>query len=82
VIGSVATLIEQGEVEFQSSWITPEKQSVIEAACAKLGLQWLKPIKDALPPEITYEEIRLVAARLRRLEAISKPADEPKAAIG
>jgi len=82
VIGAVATLIEQGEVEFQSSWITPEKQSVIEADCAKLGLQWLKPIKDAVPPEITYEEIRLVVARLRRLEAISKPADEPKAAIG
>jgi hypothetical protein len=27
-------------------------------------MERLKPIKEALPPEITYEEIRLVAARL------------------
>jgi ATP-dependent DNA helicase RecQ len=83
VIGSVATLIEQGEAEFQSSWISPEKQSVIEAACARIGLQWLKPIKDALPEEITYDEIRLVVARLRRLEAISKAVpEESKEATG
>jgi len=25
----------------------------------------LKPLKEALPPEIPYEEIRLVIARLR-----------------
>ncbi|HEX6502472.1 MAG TPA: RecQ family ATP-dependent DNA helicase [Terriglobales bacterium] len=66
VIGNVADLVEQGEVEFQSTWLSPEKQSVIEAACARIGLQWLKPIKDALPEEITYDEIRLVVARLRR----------------
>jgi Helix-turn-helix domain len=45
---------------------------VIEAACARLGTQWLKPLKEALPPEITYEEIRLVAARLKRLELLRK----------
>lgn len=66
VIGNVADLVEQGEVEFQSTWISPEKQSVIEAACARIGLLWLKPIKDALPEEITYDEIRLVVALLRR----------------
>jgi ATP-dependent DNA helicase RecQ len=80
VIGGVADLIEQGEVEFQLGWISPEKQAVIEAACAKLGLQWLKPIKEALPEEISYDEIRLVLARLRRLEAVSKGG--PKAATG
>jgi ATP-dependent DNA helicase RecQ len=80
VIGSVANLIEQGEVEFQSAWMSPEKQAVIEAACAKIGLQWLKPIKDSLPEDISYEEIRLVVARLRRLLALSRAAEEPKAA--
>jgi uncharacterized protein YpbB len=29
-------------------------------------MERLKPIKEALPEEITYEQIRLVAAQLRR----------------
>jgi ATP-dependent DNA helicase RecQ len=80
IIGSAASLVEQGEVEFQPGWMSAEKQSVIEAACARLGLQWLKPIKEALPEDISYDEIRLVVARLRRLEALSRAAGEPKAA--
>ena len=47
-------------------WIDDSKRASIEEACSRLGMEWLKPIKEALPPEITYEEIRLVAARLRR----------------
>jgi hypothetical protein len=30
------------------------------------NLERLKPLKEALPPEITYDEIRLVLACLRR----------------
>jgi hypothetical protein len=37
-------------------------------------LERLKTLKDALPPEITYDEIRLVVARARR-EGNSKKAD-------
>jgi len=39
-------------------------------------LQWLKPLKEALPSEITHDEIRLVVARLRREQgsAEAKPA--------
>ena len=80
VIGNVADLVEQGEVEFQSTWISPEKQSVIEAACARIGLQWLKPIKDALPEEITYDEIRLVVARLRHEQSAAQ-ADRKEASL-
>jgi hypothetical protein len=42
---------------------------VIASACERAGLDnltRLKPLKEVLPPEITYEEIRLVLARLRR----------------
>lgn len=74
VISAVATLIENGQTDFQPAWIDPNKRSVIEAACAKLGVEWLKPLKDALPPEITYDEIRLVVARLRREQAGKIPA--------
>ena len=79
VVNAVAALVETGQVEFQSRWIDRNKQSVIEAACAQVNvtrLERLKPLKDTLPPEITYEEIRLVLARLRR-ERIPKKAEVP-----
>ena len=69
VVNAVAGLVEKGELEFRPEWIDRNKVAVIEAACATLGvekLERLKPLKDSLPPEITYEEIRLVVARLRR----------------
>jgi ATP-dependent DNA helicase RecQ len=68
VINTVAGLVERGELEFDASWIDPNKLSVIEAACARFGPQIdrLKPLKDSLPPDITYDEIRLVLARYRK----------------
>jgi ATP-dependent DNA helicase RecQ len=68
VISTVADLVEKGAVEFQSSWVDKDRLPMIEAACERLGTQWLKPLKEALPPEITYEEIRLVVARRRHEE--------------
>jgi ATP-dependent DNA helicase RecQ len=76
VINSVAGLLETGQVQFQSEWVSAEKQSVIEAACSKIGLDFLKPVKDILPPEISYDEIRLVVGKLRRQEMLNK-ADVP-----
>src|SRR5580692_6618188 len=66
VVNAVANLVERGDLEFQAGWIDRNKQAVIEAACGKLGINGLRPLKDALPPEITYDEIRLVVARVRR----------------
>jgi len=65
----VTALVESGDVEFQSAWIDPNRQAVIEAACNRIGLDKLdrlRTLKEVLPPEITYDEIRLVLARLRR----------------
>ena len=66
IIAMVADLVERGELQFQPAWVKAERQANIEAACARLGVQHLKPLKEVLPPEITFEEIRLVVARLRR----------------
>ncbi len=69
VVNAVAGLVEKGELEFRPEWVDRNKLAVIEAACASLGLERLerlKTLKEALPPEITYDEIRLVVARLRR----------------
>jgi len=65
VVNLIVGLMERGEVEFQASWVDAVKQAQIEKACALLGFERMKPLKEALPPEITYEEIRLVAAHLR-----------------
>ncbi len=76
VVNAVAALVERGELEFSPEWIDRNKLAVIEAACSRVGvaqLERLKTLKDALPAEITYDEIRLVVARLRR-EQITRRA--------
>ncbi|NDQ55826.1 MAG: RecQ family ATP-dependent DNA helicase [Acidipila sp.] len=60
-----ADLVERGELEFDPAWLGPGKQASIEEVCARLGLERLGPVKEALPPEITFGEIRLVVARMR-----------------
>jgi uncharacterized protein YpbB len=53
--------------------VSKEKQSVIEAACAKIGIERLKLLKDSLPPEIDYNEIKLVVGKIRREQSLRKP---------
>jgi ATP-dependent DNA helicase RecQ len=76
IVSAVANLVETGQVEFQSEWVSREKQSVIEAACAKAGMDRLKALKDILPPEITYDEIKLVVGKVRRERGLTR-ADVP-----
>jgi ATP-dependent DNA helicase RecQ len=66
VISLVAEMIERGEVDFQPEWLAPEAFDQIVRACQRCGMERLKPIKEALPEEISYEQIRLVAAQMRR----------------
>ena len=72
VVNTVAALVEQGEISFDEKWVDPTRRSVIETACMKVGIQWLKPIKESLPADISFEDIRLVVARLRWLETAKK----------
>jgi ATP-dependent DNA helicase RecQ len=72
IVSAVANLLETGQVEFQPAWVSKERQSVIEAACAKVGMERLKALKDILPPEITYDEIKLVVGKVRREEIAKK----------
>ena len=65
VIVLVADLIEKGETDFKPQWVDAAKYKEIQEASKRAGTEWLKPIKDALPEEISYEEIRLVVAELR-----------------
>jgi ATP-dependent DNA helicase RecQ len=65
VVDMVAKLMEEGEIEYDAKWIKPERYGQIATAVQQFGKERLKPVKEALPEEITYEEIRLVAAHLR-----------------
>jgi ATP-dependent DNA helicase RecQ len=65
VVSLVADLIERGDAKFQPGWMAVERYNQIVAACQQLGMDRLKPLKEALPPEVPYEEIRLVIASLR-----------------
>jgi ATP-dependent DNA helicase RecQ len=71
VASMVADMVERGEVDFEPGWIHGDHQEKIEQAVIRLGLERLKPLKDALPEKVTYDEIKLVVARLRQQKASS-----------
>ena len=75
VTSLVADLIEEGRLEFQPEWVASPKRIQIEQACERLGIERLRTIKDALPEEITYDEIRLVVAHVRRTKKESAVAE-------
>ena len=66
IVSMVSDLVERGLLEFQESWVAEDRQKKIEAAAVDLGLETLTPVKEALPPDFTFDEIRLVVANLRR----------------
>lgn len=65
IASMVSDLVERGFVEYQPAWVKSDRREQIEAACAAHGLDALRPLKDALPPDFTFEEIRLVISHLR-----------------
>jgi hypothetical protein len=65
IVSSVADLVEAGKIQFQPAWIDAAKIVAIQEAAARLGLGRLKLLRNALPPTILLEEIRLVVANLR-----------------
>jgi ATP-dependent DNA helicase RecQ len=66
VVNLVADLVEKGRLEYRVDWVGNEAHRMIAEAVARFGAQWLKPLRDALPAEITSEQIRLVVAWARR----------------
>jgi ATP-dependent DNA helicase RecQ len=65
VVCTVASLVESGQIKLDAKWISPDAQPLIEAACLKQGVERLRDIKDAVPPYVSFEDIRLVVAHLR-----------------
>ncbi len=65
VVNMVADLVEKGKLPYRVEWVGDAAHRQIGEAIGRLGSQWLKPLRETLPPEITYEQIRLVVAWAR-----------------
>jgi ATP-dependent DNA helicase RecQ len=71
VVVLVADLVERGEAEFQERWMDIARREQIREACRHTSAEWMKPIKEVLPQEVTYDEIRLVMAEVRRKKKLA-----------
>ena len=65
-------MLESGEIAFSPGWVDAGRYSAIEQACLEHGIERIKPLKDALAPEITFSEIRLVVANVRHQRTKAK----------
>jgi len=74
VVGTVAHLVETGRIALDERWISPGAGPLIEAACSKGIPESLREIKDAVPPFVSYNDIRLVVAGLKARRAEWMPA--------
>lgn len=74
VVDLVVKLMEEGEVFFDAKWLSAERYAQIASAIQQFGKERLKPVKEALPEEISYEEIRLVAADMRMKKSAAPAA--------
>lgn len=66
VVNRVCDLVAKGELRFRDEWIPLDHQQLIRDAVARVGGTRLKALKEILPPEVSYEEIRLMLVQLRR----------------
>jgi ATP-dependent DNA helicase RecQ len=67
VVHMVADLVEKGRVEYRMEWVGGEENHRrIEEVVRRVGPQWMKPLRAALPEDVTYDEIRLVVAYVRK----------------
>jgi ATP-dependent DNA helicase RecQ len=66
VVEMVADLVAKGRLEYRIEWVGEEDHRLIEEAVRRLGPDRLKPLMEALPAHITYEQIRLVMGALKK----------------
>jgi ATP-dependent DNA helicase RecQ len=74
-------LVTRGRLLFDPRWVSAEKRALIEAAIEKHGTERMKPLKDALPEEISYGEIRLLAAAFRAKHGQRTESESRKASL-
>jgi ATP-dependent DNA helicase RecQ len=68
VVSQVADLVEKGRLEYRVEWLGEAVHDQIVEVARRFGSQTLKPLREALPSEITYDQIRLGVAYVRNTE--------------
>lgn len=66
IVNQVAKMIEAGQATLPAGWIAPGVRETIKDAMRTHTSDRLKTLKDALPENITYDDIRLAIAVERR----------------
>ena len=61
----IGAMVERGQCTYRQEWGPQTRYELIRLAGEKTCWERLKPIKELLPEEISYGEIRLVAAHQR-----------------
>ena len=64
----LADLIEEGGIEDVSAWVDAETYARADAAFAELGDERLKPVRDHLNEDVSYDTLHIVRAA-RRLQS-------------
>ena len=65
ILGHLARYIKSGEVNIDDL-VPPEHQKIIASVISKTGsAEGTTPIKNLCPPDVTYDEIRLMLSRLQ-----------------
>ncbi len=62
IIGHIAEGLQQGALIDISAIVPQQRQDAIKEAIGQVGRERLFPIKEKLPPDYTYDEIKLVLA--------------------
>ncbi|GEK91663.1 DNA helicase RecQ [Alkalibacterium kapii] len=65
IVNHLCKWIEQGEELDVSRLVTNEADQKIRKAIAKVGTDFLKPIKEVLDDSVTYDEIKIVIAKIK-----------------
>jgi ATP-dependent DNA helicase RecQ len=61
--GHLADCILEGRQVDVSKFVSDEDRALIEAAIEEHGISLLRPIKEAVPPHVTYRMVRFVVAQ-------------------
>jgi len=72
VINHLARAIEEGYDFNLSSFVTKDEINLIEEKIKEVGYEKLKPLKLALPEEISYNQIKIVLANWRKITRMLK----------
>lgn len=67
VEGHLLKAIEDGLLTQLDRIVSPETENIILQEAAKIGDEKLKPLKEALPEEVTYTEIKAVLTKKRKI---------------